>query len=831
MSLPKKSDPRLDKYKSKPAEPRPAPPTKVIGVSLDSPGPQPPLENAVNFSPVEVMKFDTEEAEEEVAKKFARQEEGEEEGMAPSTLRSEQTRAKQQHPDEGTNSVSDLVNFESLDEKSTLRFIKQKTEEEASESNPAGTEPKAPRTPPLTDDQRVEEIQEEPGEDSHKNSEKPPVPAENLESHPQEVRASEVEVPVTQPAHVESPPLSPEQSDSEPRFVARKPQPPSMPQPQIYETYEEFLASLKAPEPKVPPAPTKKISNPVPPPPLKPPTEVKPDPKAELKNKAAALEKARLEAKEKQKKQELDELKRKAKEKEMQLKKKIAAMKIQSVFHKHVMKKRLHEIALEAVEARRVRENAARKIVDAMIKWGERKKKEDLLKRYMNHCASLIQERYRKYRARKKRLEEVKRQREARRQQQQQRKAAIARPKPVQEKRESPPPAPAGPNEAAAEAENILPSPIKAPEHQSVSSEHNEDENIEEEDISEAKITAMPQQKAIPEAFMKKPAVATSGLPDDRPIKSLGQKGYDIEAAMAMDPAAAKPATPPKKILPKKKQFLKRKEVYDPRKAIEASKKTSGPAAEPTKKTEEKEEEAPKKEASKRPHPQKVEASPPKEVQICEKNEEAAKEGKEVPRTPVRRKNTEDSKASPKAGEGENRGSSEMRGEPGSEVLDENGQPKARRDFLKRRSKKVEAKKLNWEKVPRRIDCWNPKQKEQQQQKSAEKKSAREMVMPAHRKKHAQMQRARTGYLKKPEYFEEQKSGARGNVKEKAGPRKSRRPVQRKIVERAEPVEDPTNRLPVEELNQIFIQYHGEGQGKLFADFVGNGFGKYDDKK
>eukprot|EP00826_Nyctotherus_ovalis_P065365 TRINITY_DN9608_c0_g1_i1.p1 TRINITY_DN9608_c0_g1~~TRINITY_DN9608_c0_g1_i1.p1 ORF type:complete len:199 (-),score=47.18 TRINITY_DN9608_c0_g1_i1:280-831(-) len=96
-----------------------------------------------------------------------------------------------------------------------------------------------------------------------------------------------------------------------------------------------------------------------------------------------------------------------------------------------------------------------------------------------------------------------------------------------------------------------------------------------------------------------------------------------------------------------KKSFLKRKEVYDPLKSIKESKKVS--------------------------------------VQ-------GAKSAIEVSRKDSIRGAQEDQ--SPKAGQ--------------SEMEDE---ARTKRDYLKRRSKKVEAKRLDWQRVTRRIDCWNQRQR------------------------------------------------------------------------------------------------------------------------
>eukprot|EP00826_Nyctotherus_ovalis_P065367 TRINITY_DN9608_c0_g1_i4.p1 TRINITY_DN9608_c0_g1~~TRINITY_DN9608_c0_g1_i4.p1 ORF type:complete len:328 (-),score=79.90 TRINITY_DN9608_c0_g1_i4:305-1141(-) len=132
-------------------------------------------------------------------------------------------------------------------------------------------------------------------------------------------------------------------------------------------------------------------------------------------------------------------------------------------------------------------------------------------------------------------------------------------------------------------------------------------------------------------------------LPEEKPIKAVGEYKYDAEAVPVMEEAFKTPAN--SKVT--KKSFLKRKEVYDPLKSIKESKKVS--------------------------------------VQ-------GAKSAIEVSRKDSIRGAQEDQ--SPKAGQ--------------SEMEDE---ARTKRDYLKRRSKKVEAKRLDWQRVTRRIDCWNQRQR------------------------------------------------------------------------------------------------------------------------
>eukprot|EP00826_Nyctotherus_ovalis_P054308 TRINITY_DN7103_c0_g1_i20.p1 TRINITY_DN7103_c0_g1~~TRINITY_DN7103_c0_g1_i20.p1 ORF type:complete len:332 (-),score=69.59 TRINITY_DN7103_c0_g1_i20:161-1108(-) len=143
---------------------------------------------------------------------------------------------------------------------------------------------------------------------------------------------------------------------------------------------------------------------------------------------------------------------------------------------------------------------------------------------------------------------------------------------------------------------------------------------------------------------------------DDKPIKSLGKNLYDIETAIAMDQQAQE-ANPDKTV---KRKFLKRKEVYNPTKSIEKARKG--------------------KQCSHR-----------EDVKEYEGKEIFAKES-----TKSLEKNAEESREN-------------VKGDPA-----ENSTEKPKRDFLKRKLQKVESKKLDWQGISHRIDCWGQKQEPQE---------------------------------------------------------------------------------------------------------------------
>ena len=119
--------------------------------------------------------------------------------------------------------------------------------------------------------------------------------------------------------------------------------------PLVFNTYEEFLSTIKADE-------KLHLS----------PTPIKSDMLSQYeankeKDRALKQEKMRLKAKEKQKKKEIDEIKQKAKVAEENLKRKTAASKIQAAYRKFILLKQLSSICKRKI--------AAKKIIGAMKYW------------------------------------------------------------------------------------------------------------------------------------------------------------------------------------------------------------------------------------------------------------------------------------------------------------------------------------------------------------------------------------------------------------------------------------------------------------------------------
>jgi len=132
----------------------------------------------------------------------------------------------------------------------------------------------------------------------------------------------------------------------------------------VYENYEQFLESIKAPEPRTP---LTQQSN----------TQC---PQHPSYNK--------------------NELKQKIKDKAIKLRKRNAAIKILDLQKRLLIRKCLERIKLVAKE----RERAGRVIVMGITEWYKHKKHQKLIKSFIHHCASLIQRWYRKYRNRKQKL-------------------------------------------------------------------------------------------------------------------------------------------------------------------------------------------------------------------------------------------------------------------------------------------------------------------------------------------------------------------------------------------------------------------------------------------
>jgi len=766
------SNSNLKKFISKPTQKIQSPPeinTKLAENIIDSPNPSAssnPVPDSVrdtkSFSPVEVEHFDSDNNDQ--------QKNQPQEPIILSTLRSNQSDMQKA---ENTNSVSDIVNYGSIDTQNAIKFLKEQDQQPKDENKP--TEPKiSDKKREILDDEHAQEIYANQAEPT------PVKQAQNRESPEKNT-----------PEQKENKLQNLEQNDNIDKSKCDK--------AVVFESYEDFLESLKGnenefkpviiPPPIVPPLPKENPTLSANIAPRKISTDINQE---ELKNKALALEKARLEAKEKQKKQELEEIKKKAKEKELQIKKKNSALKLQNIYRKHVLKKKLHELYSEAVKTRQLKIQAGRKIINSMKKYHEKHKKEELLKGFMNHCASIIQERYRKYKISQTRKYLKK---------------PIKKIVPVQEI--SPPKKIIIDNNEIEELylneknkksikqeEPIFDDEKIENKVESIQKPDNfQEENFENEEEELPNVNIRNNE----EELNKKPII---GMPDDRPIKSLGKKSYDIDSALSQNPNEQQNIEEkPKEQKIVKKQFLKRKEVYNPRKAIENSKKQQNLAS-PEKieknKSEKNEEKSIKKEENKNENIE-------KETKINKK---------ELPRTPVAKSSEneiENNEKQEKIDENENKIENEN-------VLDDQGKPKPKREFLKRKTKKVEAKKVDFKKVPKRIDCWNPKSKEstikEQKEivvnKPIDKKSTRGRETVAQRSnKQPKMARPKTGInlRKKAEYQEDQKRGPkRGkpqSIKSRSMPRKM--PMQNEQ-------DDAAPRLSVQELTQIYNQYHGDEQ-------------------
>ncbi len=234
-----------------------------------------------------------------------------------------------------------------------------------------------------------------------------------LEEHSQEVRASELESPtpgrkVTEPAaekqeeqkekieeEIESV-KQPEVQTCDALSPARED--PEESQSKVYASYEDFLESIG-------PAPVQIQTEGEEPERKSAETAQKAKEEEDIKNKAIALEKSRMEAREMQRQQEIEKIKRKAKEKELLLLRHEAATDIQKNFRRFLAQSRwkvrradaLKEKAEESEREKKLREirgkAAKQRIVRAIWNFVERKRKEkeELMRKYLDHCATLIQ--------------------------------------------------------------------------------------------------------------------------------------------------------------------------------------------------------------------------------------------------------------------------------------------------------------------------------------------------------------------------------------------------------------------------------------------------------
>lgn len=185
-------------------------------------------------------------------------------------------------------------------------------------------------------------------------------------------------------------------------------------------------------------------------------------------------------------------------------------------------------------------------------------------------------------------------------------------------------------------------------------------------------------------------------------------------------------------------------------------------------------------------------------------------QSKSASRTPI--------KGEARRGESEARGSPPMEEYP-SEPAD-SGPKKPIKRFLKRKTRKVESKKISWGKVPKRIDCWNPKQKDAGPRQAEKKKLVereREAVLPAHRANKKNMRRTNTGPKTtwSPSGEEESKQPTPQRREPPQRARRGRKP--RKAYPQQNPPtglpQEETEKLEVEELTNVYLLYHGDNQG------------------
>jgi len=92
-------------------------------------------------------------------------------------------------------------------------------------------------------------------------------------------------------------------------------------------------------------------------------------------------------------KSELKESFEETKKKELNVKRKMALILIEDCHKRLIVGRVIKELRVYAMR----KKNAIKKICDLVMKWKQRKEKIKTLERYMNHCASLIQENYSKY--------------------------------------------------------------------------------------------------------------------------------------------------------------------------------------------------------------------------------------------------------------------------------------------------------------------------------------------------------------------------------------------------------------------------------------------------
>jgi len=305
-------------------------------------------------------------------------------------------------------------------------------------------------------------------------------------------------------------------------------------QSKVFKTYGEFLATMNLGDDVMRGRMQPNIAH----------TLIKEDQEL-LKDEALRQEKNRLEAKERQKKREMDELKRKAKQKEEKLRHNFIIRRLQNLYKKLVLRKNLntiHKIAMK-VRTRRI---AGEKIADTMYQWYEKKKQRKLLQKYINHCASIIQNQYRNYR-RAKLLHN---------------RYPYSNPKSY------------GRVEYEKKHNNINDS-------YEIKRDDKYQRKNSQESIYEDMYIGMAEEPAAQQLPAKIDTKSTTIQHtntrmiqvDDRPIKSLGQSKYNIEEALAQDNVNQETT----KKVPKKHSFLKRKDNNDAKKVTKQPKKSDSP--------------------------------------------------------------------------------------------------------------------------------------------------------------------------------------------------------------------------------------------------------------
>ncbi len=166
--------------------------------------------------------------------------------------------------------------------------------------------------------------------------------------------------------------------------------------PVLYDSYEDFMQSVSR-QAEAAAVKSGKTAEPV--------------LNAEIKQKAINQEKSRLESLERLRAQEVEAIKRKAKEKETLMARTKAAVRIQTAFRRCFARRRRY-LQMKPAMARSPEEPAqapqtapAKKIDEFVEKYGPKKasspEEQELLRKYITHCAGLIQKHFRGYKTRR----------------------------------------------------------------------------------------------------------------------------------------------------------------------------------------------------------------------------------------------------------------------------------------------------------------------------------------------------------------------------------------------------------------------------------------------